>query len=87
MLPRYRRVWLIERRADLYDPDKTVSAEVGKRFAPVEIFDDIGAQITLFVPKELIPRGTVPRKTGPISEYRAEQARRRAAASPDPGRP
>jgi hypothetical protein len=87
MLPRYRRVWLIERRADLYDPEKTVSAEVGKRFAPVEIFDDIGAQITLFVPKELVPRGTVPRKTGPISEYRAEQARRRAAASPDPGRP
>lgn len=57
MLPRYGRVWLIERLADLYDPDRTVSGAVGARFAPVEIIDGIGAQITLFVPRERVPAG------------------------------
>jgi mannosyltransferase len=48
ILPRYRRVWLIERRPDLYDPGKTVSAEIAARFRPVETIDGIGATITLF---------------------------------------
>jgi hypothetical protein len=90
MLPRYQRVWLIERRADLYDPKKTVARALGARFAPVEIFDDIGAQITLFVPRERVPAGTVPRKTGPVAEFKAEQAREgagAAAARPSPAPP
>lgn len=76
MVPHYRRIWLIERRADLYDPSESVSQEIERRFAPVEVFEDIGAQITLFVPRQQVARGTRPRHYGPVAEFKAQQARR-----------
>jgi hypothetical protein len=79
LVPHYRRVWLMERRADLYDPGESVAAAVRARFAPVEIFEGIGARITLFEPKALVLPGTVPRRTGPGAEREAERARRGAA--------
>jgi hypothetical protein len=48
MLPRYRRVWLIERLPDLYDHDGQVRAAVGARLRPTQTIDGSGATITLF---------------------------------------
>jgi hypothetical protein len=84
LLPHYRRAWLLERRADLYDPGESVAAAVKGRFVPVEIYEGIGARITLFEPKTAVLPGTVPRRTGPGAGREAERARRRAAAPVPP---
>jgi uncharacterized membrane protein len=47
-LPRFRRVWLIERRPDLYDPAHSVAAAILTRFSPVYKIDGRGATIRLF---------------------------------------
>ena len=43
-----RRVWLIERRADLFDRNRTVAAALGARLTPVETIKGRGMTITLF---------------------------------------
>jgi hypothetical protein len=48
LLPRYRRVWLIERRGDLYDPHGTVYAALAGRGRVAQVIDGNGATITLF---------------------------------------
>jgi 4-amino-4-deoxy-L-arabinose transferase-like glycosyltransferase len=48
MLPHYRRVWLVERRGDLYDPFGTVHAALAGRGRAVNVIDGNGATITLF---------------------------------------
>jgi 4-amino-4-deoxy-L-arabinose transferase-like glycosyltransferase len=48
LLPQYRRVWLIERRSDLYDPHGAVYAAIAGRGRVVEVIDGSGATITLF---------------------------------------
>jgi hypothetical protein len=47
-LPGYRRVWLIDRHSDLYDPRKTIEAEITRRYKPVQTVKGRGAYITLF---------------------------------------
>lgn len=44
-----RRVWLIERRADLYDPDGVVTRELRRAYRAVGSIDGSGANITLYV--------------------------------------
>lgn len=48
LLPAYRRVWLIERHADLYDPGRTVAAELARRYRQVMTIHGSGAYVTLF---------------------------------------
>jgi hypothetical protein len=48
LLPSYRRVWLVERHADLYDPGRIVAAELARRYRPVLAIHGNGALITLF---------------------------------------
>jgi 4-amino-4-deoxy-L-arabinose transferase-like glycosyltransferase len=48
MLPRYRRVWLIERLPDLYDYDRQVWTAISKRFRPLQTINGSGGTITLF---------------------------------------
>jgi hypothetical protein len=48
LLPAYRRVWLIERHADLYDPGRTVAAELARRYRQVMTIHGNGAYLTLF---------------------------------------
>jgi 4-amino-4-deoxy-L-arabinose transferase-like glycosyltransferase len=48
LLPQYRRVWLIERRGDLYDPRGAVYAAIAGRGRVVDVIDGSGATITLF---------------------------------------
>ncbi|WP_296948550.1 glycosyltransferase family 39 protein [uncultured Massilia sp.] len=48
LLPRYRRVWLIERLANLYDPDDLVMRELGGRYRLVKKIDGIGGTIRLY---------------------------------------
>lgn len=48
ILPRYRRIWLVERLPDLYDQDRQVRAAVSAHFRPVETINGSGATITLF---------------------------------------
>jgi mannosyltransferase len=43
-----QRVWLIERRADLYDPDGIVAKELAGRYRPVRKLAGSGANITLY---------------------------------------
>jgi hypothetical protein len=85
MLPHYRRVWLVERRADLYDPQQMVWTAIATRFAPVEVYDDIGAKITLFEPRQLVRKGTQPRWIGPLAEFKMSQAARHGARAVAPG--
>jgi len=54
LLPRYRRVWLVERLANLYDPDDLVMKELGSRYRLVKKIDGIGAVIRLY---EAAPQG------------------------------
>jgi hypothetical protein len=44
----HARVWLIERRADLYDPDNLVVNELGRGYRLVRKFEGDGANITLY---------------------------------------
>jgi uncharacterized membrane protein len=55
MLPRYRRVWLIERMPDLYDREGEVWAAVNERFRPTEPIYGSGATITLFEERRAPP--------------------------------
>jgi hypothetical protein len=48
MLPGYRRVWLVERRMDLYDPRRALRAAIAKQGRAVGVIDGRGATITLF---------------------------------------
>jgi uncharacterized membrane protein len=48
LLPGHRRVWLIERRADLYDPDGIVMRELGSRLRLVRKTAGNGADISLY---------------------------------------
>jgi hypothetical protein len=48
LLPAYRRVWLLERRADLYDPRRSVRAALAGQGRAVRVIDGDGATITLF---------------------------------------
>jgi mannosyltransferase len=48
LLPHYRRVWLIERRGDLYDPQGTVRAAIAAQGREAEEIGGSGATITLF---------------------------------------
>jgi hypothetical protein len=48
LLPGHRRVWLIERRADLYDPGGIVMRELGSRYRLVRKMEGNGANITLY---------------------------------------
>jgi hypothetical protein len=43
-----QRVWLIERRADLYDPDGLVAKELGSHFRLLRKVDAMGANISLY---------------------------------------
>lgn len=56
LLPRYRRVWLVERLANLYDPDDLVMKELGSRYRLVKKIDGIGAVIRLYE----APAGVMP---------------------------
>jgi uncharacterized membrane protein len=55
MLPRYRRVWLIERMPDLYDREGQVWAAVNERFRPGDAMYGSGATITLFEARQALP--------------------------------
>lgn len=44
----HRRVWLVERLANLYDPDDIVMKELGSRYRLVKKIDGIGAVIRLY---------------------------------------
>jgi hypothetical protein len=48
MLAGYRRVWLVERRMDLYDPRRALRAALAKQGSAVGVIDGRGATITLF---------------------------------------
>lgn len=48
ILPRYRRIWLIERLPDLYDHDGQVMAAVRSEFRAIQITEGYGGTITLF---------------------------------------
>jgi hypothetical protein len=48
LLPAYRRVWLVERHADLYDPGRIVAAALARHYRPVQVIHGNGALITLF---------------------------------------
>lgn len=48
VLPRYRRVWLLERLENLYDPDGLVVRELDARYRLVKKIDGIGATIRLY---------------------------------------
>jgi hypothetical protein len=48
LLPGHRRVWLIERRADLYDPDGIVMQELGACCRLVRRMDGNGGNISLY---------------------------------------
>lgn len=49
LLQGHRRVWLIERRADLYDPDGLVTQELLRSYRVTSSIDGSGATITLYV--------------------------------------
>jgi hypothetical protein len=51
VLPRYPRVWLIERHPELYDPAGLLTAELGRRHAPRQRIDGNGATIVLYAPR------------------------------------
>jgi uncharacterized membrane protein len=61
MLPGHRRVWLIERRMDLYDPRRAVRGLVSARGRAVEVIDGRGATITLFEMTQAPTRRSRPR--------------------------
>jgi hypothetical protein len=48
LLPGHPRVWLIERRADLYDPDGIVMRELASRYRLVRKVEGNGANIYLY---------------------------------------
>jgi mannosyltransferase len=48
LLPGYRRVWLIERLGELYDPDKLVMNELGRRYRLAHTLFGDGANIRLY---------------------------------------
>jgi hypothetical protein len=48
LLPRYKRVWLIERRIDLYDPRGSVRAAIAGQGRVVDVIRGSGATVTLF---------------------------------------
>lgn len=48
LLPGHARVWLIERRAELYDPDGLVMHELGRRYRLTQRIAGDGANIWLF---------------------------------------
>jgi hypothetical protein len=48
LLPGHPRVWLIERRADLYDPDGLVARALASRYRLVRKVEGNGANIYLY---------------------------------------
>jgi mannosyltransferase len=48
LLPGHRRVWLIERHAELYDPDSLVMRELGRRYRLTRRIAGNGANVWLF---------------------------------------
>jgi hypothetical protein len=48
LLHRNRRIWLIERRADLYDQNRTVATTLGTRLRAVETIKGRGMTVTLY---------------------------------------
>jgi uncharacterized membrane protein len=48
LLPGHRRVWLVERRADLYDPGGLVMNELARRYRVTGTIDGSGATIRLY---------------------------------------
>lgn len=48
LLPYYRRVWLVERHAELYDPADLVMNELGRRYRLVHTLEGNGANIRLY---------------------------------------
>jgi hypothetical protein len=48
LLPGHPRVWLIERRADLYDPARLVANELGRGYRLVRTVEGNGANIYLY---------------------------------------
>jgi 4-amino-4-deoxy-L-arabinose transferase-like glycosyltransferase len=48
LVTQYRRVWLVERRTDLYDPAGTVRAAIAARGRVAQVIFGNGATITLF---------------------------------------
>lgn len=48
LLPRHRRVWLIERRADLYDPERAVAEALNAHLRAVETTKGRGMKVTLY---------------------------------------
>jgi hypothetical protein len=49
LLPGHARVWLIERRADLYDPDHLVMDVLGRGYRLARKIEGNGANIYLYV--------------------------------------
>jgi hypothetical protein len=81
LLPRYRRVWLVERRMDLYDPKGAVRAAIERQGRPVEVIDGIGATITLF---ELGQAISTSRQSVTLHSALSENSERRSRAGGNP---
>jgi uncharacterized membrane protein len=56
----HRRVWLIERRADLYDPGKLVMNELARRYRVTGTIDGNGATIRLYEAVDAATPGASP---------------------------
>jgi len=56
LLPGHRRVWVIERRPDLYDPDGLLAKELRRRYRVTGTIDGIGATLRLY---ESVDNGAV----------------------------